>query len=270
MRQLRYTVFQIIPAGLVSIQASLVIFEAENVVLFEGKRVTPRSEASGQSTLKMNKGQTSSIEFCLTKHSEIEVHKVWYSNDGECDLITVTVDNKMLGQVLSEPLSKGGEGWNIFKPSGPLNCIVYLSEGRLHLSFYVEKGDEYGVEIDKIVLLLHNDVDLSQTQNITQGSGVAEMTVTPLDTDLKSYLISYGLIIEFSLDGPSIGMMDSELGSNIKVLFRGVVNPVHLSMQYFGRWSKWSESVNKTYIQIKLVTHGTYRILSGEKEEETV
>ncbi|KAK3596438.1 hypothetical protein CHS0354_033401 [Potamilus streckersoni] len=343
MRQLRYTVFGIFLVGLVSIQANLVIFEAENAVFFEGKRVTPRSEASGQSTLKMNKGQTSSIEFCLTKHSEIEVHNVWYSNDGKSDLITVTVDNKMLGQVLSEPLSKGGEGWNIFRQSGPLNYIVYLSEGRHQLSFYVENGDEYGVEIDKIVLLLHNgieennldckvfcfddisydhcitengfglytskgklvqkskmtlcaeednvnipifhdsarkyiisanlpqytsfannrmpnwenckmtlslwsfrDIDLSQTQNITQGSGVAKVTVTPLDTDLKSNLISYELIIEFSLDGPSIGMMDSELGSNIKVLFRGVVNPVHVSMQYFGRWSKWSESVNKT------------------------
>ncbi|KAL3877041.1 hypothetical protein ACJMK2_034797 [Sinanodonta woodiana] len=90
------------------------------------------------------------------KHSEIEVQNVWYSNDGESDLITLTVDNKMLGKVLTETLNKHGAGWNILKPSGTLGFIIYLSEGRHQLSLYIEKGDEYGVEIDKIELFLHN------------------------------------------------------------------------------------------------------------------
>ncbi|KAK3609412.1 hypothetical protein CHS0354_001342 [Potamilus streckersoni] len=343
MGPLRYIVFAIVLVELVSIQASSDVLEAENVVFFEGKQVIPRSEASGQATLKMNKGQTSSIEFCLTKHSEIEVHNVWYSNDGEGDFITVTVDNKMLGEVLTEPLFKGGEGWNILKPSGPLDYIVYLSEGRHQLTFYVEKGDEYGVEIDKIQLFFHNGKEeksldckvfcfddisydhcirengfglytskgklvqkskmtlcaeednvnipifhdsarkyiisanlprytsfannrmpdwenckmtlplwsfryiyLSQTQRVTQVSGVATISVTPLDTDLQSNLMSYGLIIEFSLEGPSLGMIDSAIGSNIKVCFRRITKPVDVAMKYFGRRSQWSESVNKT------------------------
>ncbi|KAK3579227.1 hypothetical protein CHS0354_033296 [Potamilus streckersoni] len=343
MKLLHYTVYTIFLAGLVSVQASPDVLEAENAAFFEGKQVIPRSDASGQATLKIYKGQAVSIEFCLTKHSEIEVQNVWYSNDGESDLITVTVDNKGLGKVVTEPLNKDGEGWNIFRPSGPLGSIVYLSEGRHQISFYVEKGDEYGVEIDKIELLLHNgkeensldckvfcfddisydhgiadtgfglytskgklvqkskktlcaeednihipifhdsarkyiisanlpqytsfansrmadwenckmtqslwsfrDIELSQTQRVTQASGVATMSVTPLDTDQQSHLISYGLIIEFSLDGPSLGMMDSELGSIIKVYFRGIIMPVDVSMQYFGRRSQWSESTNKT------------------------
>ncbi|KAL3877039.1 hypothetical protein ACJMK2_034795 [Sinanodonta woodiana] len=343
MLALRCTVYAILLVGLVSIQASPDVLEAENAVFFEGKQVIPRSEASGQATLKMNKGQTVSIEFCMMTLSEIEVQNVWYSNDGESDLITVTVDNTKLGEVLTEPLYKNGAGWNIFNPSGSLGSIIYLSEGRHQLSLYIEKGDEYGVEIDKIELFIHNgkeehsldckvfcfddisydhgiaetgfghytskgklvqkskmtlcaeedninipifhdsarkyiisvnlphytsfannrmadfdnckmtfslwsfrDIDLSQTQPVTQSSGVATLSVTPLETDWQSNLISYGLIIEFSLDGPSLGMMDSEIGSVIKVSFRGIINPVDVTMQYFGRWSQWSESTNKT------------------------
>ncbi|KAL3877042.1 hypothetical protein ACJMK2_034798 [Sinanodonta woodiana] len=343
MLALRCTLYAIFLVGLVPIQAIPDVLEAENAVFFEGKQVIPRSEASGQATLKMKKGQTVSIEFCLMKHSEIEVQNVWYSNDGESDLIALTVDNKKLGKVLTETLNKDGAGWNIFKPSGSLGSIIYLSEGRHQLSLYIEKGDEYGVEIDKIELFLHNgkqehsldckvfcfddisydhgiadncfgrytskgklvqkskktlcaeedninipifhdsarkyiisanlphytsfannrmadwdnckmtlslwsfrDIDLSQTQRITKTSGDATLFVTPLETDWQSNLISYGLIIEFSLDGPSLGMMDSEIGSVIKVSFRGMINPVDVSMQYFGRLSQWSESTKKT------------------------
>ncbi|KAL3877040.1 hypothetical protein ACJMK2_034796 [Sinanodonta woodiana] len=343
MLALRCSVYAIFLVRLVAIQSSPDVLEAENAVFFEGKQVIPRSEASGQATLKMKKGQTVSIEFCLMMHSEIEVHNVWYSNDGESDLITITVDNKKMGEVLTEPLYKDGAGWNIFKPSETLDHFIYLSEGRHQLSLYIEKGDEYGVEIDKIELFLHNgkeehsldckvfcfddisydhgiadtgfghytskgklvqkskktlcaeedninipifhdsarkfiisvnhphytsfannrmadfdnckmtlslwsfrDIDLSQTQRVTQSSEVATLSVTPLKTDWQSNLISYGLIIEFSLDGPRIGMMDSEIGSVIKVSFRGIIHPVDVSMQYFGRWSKWSESTNKT------------------------
>ncbi|KAL3877037.1 hypothetical protein ACJMK2_034793 [Sinanodonta woodiana] len=343
MEALTFSVYAILLVVSVSVQAGLVVLEAENAVFFEGKHVSSRTNASGHATLKMYKGQTASFEFCLTTDSEIEVKKVWYSNDGESDLITGPVDNKTMGEVLTQKHHKLGAAWNIFKPSGPLCCSIYLLEGKHLLSVSVNKGDEYGVEIDTIELLLHNgqlqnsfechllcfddisynysiadtgvgrnisrgrlvqksrptlcaeednvnipifydsaqkfiisanhpqytsgtnsrlpdwenckmshslwslqDIDLSQTQRVSQASGVATLSVTVLDRGNQSNLTSYGLIIEFSLDGPSLGVMDSEIGSVIKVSFRGMINPIHVSMQYFGRCSQWSQSTNKT------------------------
>ncbi|KAL3877036.1 hypothetical protein ACJMK2_034792 [Sinanodonta woodiana] len=343
MGALPYTVYAIFLVTSVSVKASSVILEAENAVHFEGKQVASRSNASGQTTLKMYNRQTVSIEFCLTMDTETEVQNVWYSNDGESDLITVTVDNITLGEVLTQKEYKGGEAWDIFKPSGPFSSSVYLSGGKHLLILSVKNGDEYGVEIDKIELLLHNgqlknisecmllcfddisynysiavtgvgrniskstlvqkskntlcteednvnipifydsarkfiisanhpqytagtnsrlpdwenckmahslwslqDIDLSQTQRVTQASGAATMSVIALDTDKQSNLTSYGLIIDFTLDGPSLGKMDSEIGSIIKISFKDMINPIHVSMQYFGRSSQWSESTKKT------------------------
>ncbi|KAL3877035.1 hypothetical protein ACJMK2_034791 [Sinanodonta woodiana] len=295
----------------------------------------------------MYKGQTVSIELCLTTDTEIKVQKLWYSNDGESDLITVSVDNNTLGEVLTQKHHKHGVGWSFIQPSGPLGFSVYLSEGRHQLS----------LKIDKIELLLHNgqlknssecqllcfddisynysitdsgvrrniskgtlvqkskptlcaeednvnipifydsaqkfiisanhprytsgtnsrlpdwenckmahslwslqDIDLSQTQRVTQGSGAATLSVTVLDRGNQSNLTSYGLIIEFSLDGPSLGMMDSETGSIIKVSFRGMINPVDVSMQYFGRWSQWSEEGKGNSIRLTITAFRKERI----------
>ncbi|KAL3877033.1 hypothetical protein ACJMK2_034789 [Sinanodonta woodiana] len=355
MGALPYTVYAILLVVSESVQASSVVLEAENAVHFEGKQVVSRLNASGQATLKMYKGQTVSFEFCLTTDTKLEVQNLWYSNDGKSDLITVTVDDTKLGEVLTQMQFKSGEAWNIFKPSGPLGSSVYLSEGKHKLKLRVKKGDKYGVEIDKIELFLQNgqlknssecmllcfddisynysiadtgvgrnisrgrlvqksrptlcaeednvnipifydsarkfiisanhpqymavannrmpdwenckmaqslwslqDIDLSQAQRVTLTSGVDTISVTPLDTDMQSNLTSYELIIEFSLDGPSLGMMDSETGSIIKVSFGGIIHPVDVSMQYFGRWSQWSESTSKTIYSNK--TWDTWKV----------
>ncbi|KAL3832618.1 hypothetical protein ACJMK2_024248 [Sinanodonta woodiana] len=338
---LRCTVYAVFLLRLVSSDEIHSIFEAENANTLEQKQVIFRSKASGKASLKMSKGQKASIEFCLTKQTDLAVQDVWYSNDGATDLIIVAVNNKKLGSVVSEPNNKEGEGWNIFKSNGPLDSVINMPDGKHELSLYVEDADEYGVELDKIELLLYNgqnnnildctvfcfddisydhniedtglglytskgtvvqnsvrtlcteedninipifhdtarkfvisanlpkyrtfqndrmpdwsdckmffhlwffkNIDLSQDTVSTTTSGDATLSVKHLTKDSQSNLTTYEITVEFSLDGPSLGIMDSEMGSILSVSFREFINLTEISLRYFGRLSQWMHPTN--------------------------
>ncbi|KAL3832619.1 hypothetical protein ACJMK2_024249 [Sinanodonta woodiana] len=339
----RCALFFIFLYRITSIQASLYVIEAENARYFEGKQAIPRSEASGNATIKLFSGQNVSFDFCLMTQTDVAVEVVWYSNDSATVLVTVSIDHIKLPKLVKEPLKKDGQDWIDFKSNEPLGSIVYLLSGRHRLNLYVDKANDNGVELDKIVLIMHTDQDentldctvfcfddilydqafahsgiglytskgklvqkskitscaedkninipifhenvrkfvisanlpryttfsnrrtpnwtnckllqpswlfrnlnLSQTQMVQQTSGNALLSVTALPINSQSNLTTYELIVEFSLDGPSHGLIDSEIGSAISIKLTGIQQTVEISMQYFGRLSRWSEPTNMT------------------------
>ncbi|KAL4239996.1 hypothetical protein ACF0H5_000791 [Mactra antiquata] len=130
-------------------------FETENFVSAT-KRV-PRSSASGNFSVHLQNNDIVRVEFCLKKKSMVSVFDVAYSNDGAADTIQVIIDGQLVGSFQSDILQGRGKGWNLFKSSRELKRKLHLHSGR-HIINLKVNTDRWGVELDKIVLNIDDDM----------------------------------------------------------------------------------------------------------------
>lgn len=117
--------------------------------------IMQRGTASGQMTVLLNPGQSRTLSFNLDGTALYEC-VLRYSNDGDPDNITVTIDGNVIGQFSTQNTRPEGgvpgSGWNVFASSGPLGQQIILP-GSHQLTISVTGSDPFGVELDLAVLI---------------------------------------------------------------------------------------------------------------------
>jgi len=112
--------------------------------------VKPRSEASGEQTVLLHKGDSRTLSFDLEGTALYEI-AVRYSNDGGSDDVEVRIDGELVGQFTSQdtrpPGGEPGSGWNVFEWSGPIDTKI-LAPASHEVTVTMIDGDSYGIEID--------------------------------------------------------------------------------------------------------------------------
>jgi len=116
-----------------------------------------RSGAGGNSTVLISDGQRIELEFCLKVASYVSIKNGVYSNDGDSDTIKATLDNLHVGSFQTSALRENGEGWNRFKSTGPLAGKARLDIGRHTVTLLVTNSDQWGVELDNVVLMIDDE-----------------------------------------------------------------------------------------------------------------
>lgn len=142
-------VILIITCVLHNVSSKLFTFEVENFA--PSAMRMPRSGASGNFTVLFNNNDLITVEFCLRVMSSVSLRNVIYSNDGPSDTVTVSIDEQNIGTFKTPPFDKGGDGWNVFKSSGPLPGKVNLDVGRHVMTIKAKQSDRWGVEIDNVL-----------------------------------------------------------------------------------------------------------------------
>ena len=119
------------------------------------QRLKLRDKAEDQTTIWLFKGEVLNINFDLTDDAVVDVLDVRYSNDGDWDDISLSLDGEHLGSFKTKVHYAWGDLWNIFESSGPIGGRRDLKAGQHVLSLIVDDADEYGVEIDYIRFEVH-------------------------------------------------------------------------------------------------------------------
>ena len=138
------------------------ILEAEDAIV-NGRRpinIIPRSRASSQRSVGSREGDVFRFEFCLSSARKIRIDDVRYSNDGHSDtLVLLNVDNKHIATLETIQRFYFGMGWNEFVSlRKPLDYFV-SSEGKHTLTLKIVKADQFGVEVDSVVLTVEGETD---------------------------------------------------------------------------------------------------------------
>ena len=155
--------------------------------------VMERSSASDEHTVLLTLAER--IEYSIRVFNEhlMEVRGLTYSNDGESDNISVSINGKTFGIV--ETIGERGEGhlWNVFRNSGPLEEELLVPPGEHDLQIVVTSRDLNGVEIDKISLELNCSAEECQGRNNKCPESVivtSETVSSEADEEFKSLLSS--------------------------------------------------------------------------------
>ena len=119
------------------------------------QRLKLRENAEDQTTIWLFKGEVLNINFDLTDDAVVDVLDVRYSNDGDWDDISLSLDGDHLGSFKTELHYAWGDLWNNFQSSGPVGGRRFLKAGKHVLSLIVDDADQYGVEIDYIRFEVH-------------------------------------------------------------------------------------------------------------------
>ena len=119
------------------------------------QRLKLRDNAEDQTTIWLFKGEVLNINFDLTDDAVVDVLDVRYSNDGDWDDISLSLDGEPLGSFKTEMQYAWGDLWNNFQSSGPVGGRRELKAGQHVLSLIVDDADQYGVEIDYIRFEVH-------------------------------------------------------------------------------------------------------------------
>lgn len=118
----------------------------------------PRSGASENFTVLMKNGDFIHIEICLRDATFVRIENIVFSNDGDADSISATIDERNMGTFQSTSTHGNlGNDWNSFMSSGPLQGKAMLDLGR-HVITLRSATDEWGIEIDNIVLAVGDEL----------------------------------------------------------------------------------------------------------------
>jgi hypothetical protein len=134
---------------------------ASDQIILEGEAGTgdgiirPRLHASGQETVWLHEGESRTLPFSLNPSAPYTV-SVRYSNDnfGPLETVEVSFNGESLGQFTAEDTGDWGDGWDVFRSSGPIG-VVEVIPGSHEIVISVSGGDGEGVEIDTVYLDRH-------------------------------------------------------------------------------------------------------------------
>ena len=136
-----------------------------------------RSEASNRMTVLLTFAETIEHHFTTTSGCEVTLGGLYYSNDGDTDNVTLSIDGLIIG--LIETIEEYGNGhlWNVIRNSGSIGKEISINSGKHSLLLLVTSPDLNGVEIDKTSLMFscENDDDASAEcpQSVVQVNDAA-------------------------------------------------------------------------------------------------
>ncbi|XP_046382178.2 uncharacterized protein LOC124153082 [Haliotis rufescens] len=160
-----------------------VTLEAE---AFAGKldenRTIYRSNAGNVRNVLLFMGESIDMTFCLGSDDNVLIENLYYSNDGTEDVFSLELDGKLIGSVTGYDSTDFGNNWNSISASGKVGETIDLASGEHTLRVFVEAQDEskddgYGVELDRIVLDVAYNSDLSCPES-TSANTDSPTTVT--------------------------------------------------------------------------------------------
>ena len=117
-----------------------------------------RSGATNGLAVLLKQGGTLDLMFEIIGNEtcEMQVADILYSNDGMSDKLSLFLNKTTIGEFITRADSRNGFLWNEFLSTGPVGNSVETREGVYNLTVNATSADEYGVEIDSVLLLLTN------------------------------------------------------------------------------------------------------------------
>ena len=159
-----------------------------------------RSEASGGYAVTMFQGEVIihdvQLEFTLCT---IQLESVRYSNDGDADLIQITLDNSVLGSFTTTAQSNWGHNWNVFLTEDGFTNQVSVETSSHTITIEARSTDEYGVEIDKITL--HSECTCDREEPSTDALSNDDEGSSQLSAGAIIGIVS--LVLTVVIGGPS-------------------------------------------------------------------
>ena len=142
--------------------------EAENgSEIFRGT-VMDRNRASNQKTVRLTDGGYAVNAFETDSTCLVFVSNVAYTNDGNSDNVTVSIDDKHIGSFETVVVNNVGDYWDFVQNSASLGREQFQpGSHRLRLEV-----DGLGVEIDKSTLTLVCDGDNPSSDEVDDGDVV--------------------------------------------------------------------------------------------------
>ena len=135
----------------------------------------PRGNASNYLTVCLKQGQYIAIDYdtpCTC--SMVTVMNVIYMNDGHFDIITLSLDGKVVGTFRTISGTGGGQLWNIPQSSGRVGNGVVLQCGAHTVRIEAIRTDRCLVEIDRVVMKAHCGKDLMHRSTSTEESQISK------------------------------------------------------------------------------------------------
>ncbi|KAL3877026.1 hypothetical protein ACJMK2_034782 [Sinanodonta woodiana] len=137
-------------------------FELEKIVLgkrWDSERFIFRSRASSHMIIHLFKGDILKLDMCTGKATNVSIHDIVYSNDGNSDLVNITTDRKEFVSFYSVQGSDWGHLWNEFHHVNASGSNTTMSAGSQSMYIYIQEADCYGIELDKIEVELDEHAD---------------------------------------------------------------------------------------------------------------
>uniref|UniRef100_A0A0L8G9A5 GOLD domain-containing protein n=1 Tax=Octopus bimaculoides TaxID=37653 RepID=A0A0L8G9A5_OCTBM len=124
--------------------------------------VHPRSAASMQETVWMHEGEKIHLCFCALNDITIQSVNVVYSNDGDEDIVNFYTDAIEIGTFQTHSMS------NRMVPSSNLlqNNVYDIESGPHNITIEVHKADRYGVEFDRVDVVIQNNTRAKVLHNV--------------------------------------------------------------------------------------------------------
>ena len=126
--------------------------EAERGANYPTGAQRSRSNASNEATVLLHQGQSVTLHFSVFSACSVSVTNVAYTNDGESDTISVTIDETSVGSFQTFGHSNFGHNWNVVRNSGGVGDSVSITSGSHTVRVTATTTDQFGVEIDKVSL----------------------------------------------------------------------------------------------------------------------
>ncbi|XP_050407504.2 uncharacterized protein LOC126822585 [Patella vulgata] len=117
-----------------------------------------RPLASGNKTTLLMTGKRINFPFCLRKESAVLVKQVLYSKDDPGNSLTVQFDAETVAKGETYGKTNGGNQWSVINSMSLAGNEVVLQRGRHIMSVFPESTDQNGVELDKVVLVVDDDL----------------------------------------------------------------------------------------------------------------
>lgn len=124
--------------------------EMESFSGYDNVDIKLRSQASKQKSVLLFQDDILTFNICSLSEIDLTVNEMVYSNDGNSDTITISIDQHIIGSFTTISSSNGGLGWNNFTTSGQIGNKTTLSEGQHKVEITISSADSYGVELDYI------------------------------------------------------------------------------------------------------------------------
>ena len=134
----------------------MVELQAEDGISTEAEKMY-RSNAKNGIAVLIKQGASITLFFQVTGNDicRMQVENLRYSNDGEPDEFTVTLNkasSNVLGSIRTRGATSNGELWNDFQDTGPIGSHTSITEGLYNLVIEATIADEHGVEVDYVSL----------------------------------------------------------------------------------------------------------------------
>ena len=113
-----------------------------------------RSEASGGLTVRLTEGEVLQNCFTLRSSCSVSIENVAYLNDEIADVIQLSLNGTQLGRFRTVAQVGAGNYSNVILGTGAFGNHTQLLVGRYNLTLTVLEADTYGVEIDKVTLVV--------------------------------------------------------------------------------------------------------------------